>query len=173
MISFRPIVLPSDTGLLMRIYRSTREQELDKTGWNEVEKSGFIRLQFDAQHTHYQKHYPDCEYLIILEKGVPIGRLYIDTRPDCLHIIDIALLCEHRNRGLGSAIMNAIITDAERLGRKVGIYVEERNPAMRLYQRLGFRKIEHQGLYFLMHLAPQNEALGGEETCWRHARIQL
>lgn len=96
-----------------------------------------MRMQFKAQHAHYQAHYPDCEYLVILQTGIPSGRLYIDTRPDALHIIDIALLCEHRNQGLGLDIMREILAEAERLGRKVGIYVEENNPAMRLYERLG------------------------------------
>jgi ribosomal protein S18 acetylase RimI-like enzyme len=169
-LSFRPIAMPADDALLVRIYRSTREHELERTGWTEVEKAGFIRMQFDAQHRHYQAHYPECEYLIILQDGIPIGRLYIDTRPEALHIIDIALLCEHRNRGIGSRIMSEILTEAERLGRDSSIFVEENNPAMQLYDRLGFKKIERQGIYWLMRRASLTDG-DGEPRCWAQARI--
>jgi GNAT superfamily N-acetyltransferase len=127
MISFRPVALPADESLLLRIYRSTRELELDQTPWTEAEKHSFICMQFSAQHTHYHAHYPDCEYLIILKDGIPIGRLYIDTRPETIHIIDIALLAPHRKQGIGSRIMSEILAEAQRLGRDVGIYVEAHN----------------------------------------------
>ncbi|MFT5126700.1 MAG: ribosomal protein S18 acetylase RimI-like enzyme [Rhodothermales bacterium] len=171
MIHFRPITMPADRLLLTRIYRSTREDELARTGWNEAEKLSFIRMQFDAQHTHYQAHYPACEYLVILQNGIAIGRLYIDTRPDSLHIIDIAMLCEHRNHGLGSRIMREILTEAERLGRKVGIYVEENNPAMPFYERLGFNKVEHQGIYHHMHWIAPCQASEATPKIWAQARI--
>lgn len=171
MISFRPVALPEDESLLLRIYRSTREPELNQTPWTEAEKHSFICMQFSAQHTHYHAHYPDCEYLIILKDGIPIGRLYIDTRPETIHIIDIALLAPHRKQGIGSRIMSEILADAQRLGRDVGIYVEAHNPAMHLYVRLGFTKTDHQGIYFLMHWTSGEAKSNSVPRIWAESEI--
>ena len=35
------------------------------------------------------------------------------------------------------------------------IHVEHNNPAMRLYKRLGFRKIDDNGIYHLMEWSPE------------------
>jgi len=35
-------------------------------------------------------------------------------------------------------------------GKALGIHVEKFNPAMKLYERLGFKPVEDQGIYLLM-----------------------
>ena len=72
----------------------------------------FLDLQFQAQHTHYQKHFPEASYQIIVQVGEPIGRLYLDRRPEELRIIDIALLPEQRGGGIGGALMRRILDEA-------------------------------------------------------------
>ena len=39
-------------------------------------------------------------------------------------------------------------------GKPVTIHVEAVNPALRLYQRLGFERIDTNGVYFLMRWTP-------------------
>ena len=68
--------------------------------------------------------------------------------------MDIALLPEHRNRGLGGALVRELLDEAAAAGCLVSLHVEENNPARRLYQRLGFRDVADVSFYKLMHWEP-------------------
>jgi len=153
-VSFRPIT-DDDRPLLVRIYGSTREDELRQVPWSDAEKEAFIEQQFGFQHTYYQQHFAAAEYRVILVGGEPAGRLYVDRREDEVRIIDIALLPEFRGRGIGGSIVNNLLEEAAAAGKPVRIHVESFNPAMRLYLRLGFQKSGETGVYDLMEWTPQ------------------
>ncbi|MEZ5594484.1 MAG: GNAT family N-acetyltransferase [Gammaproteobacteria bacterium] len=107
-------------------------------------------MQFRAQHAHYQTHYPSARFDLILQNRQAIGRLYLDQWDDEYRLIDIALLPEHRNKGLGTQLLHDILAQAASQGKAVRIHVEHFNPALRLYQRLGFRQLEDKGVYLFM-----------------------
>jgi ribosomal protein S18 acetylase RimI-like enzyme len=148
-ITLRP-VRPDDTAFLCEVYGSTRAAELALTGWGPAEIDTFVRMQFDAQHRHYLKTYPDASYEIIVEDGHPIGRLYVARLADEIRLVDIAILPAHRGGGVGTAIITGLQAEARRTGRAVRIHVERDNPALRLYARLGFRIIEERGVYWFL-----------------------
>lgn len=152
-ITFRPET-DDDIDFTARLYASTREEELRPLPWPPEQKAAFLRQQFDAQRLHYRTHYDDAEYSILLDDGEPIGRLYIHRRPEDIRVMDIALLPEHRGRGIGSMLMKNILDAAAAKGQSVSIHVEIFNPAMRMYQRLGFRHIDTYGVYHLMEWRP-------------------
>ena len=153
-LSFRPIDPEVDRPFLLRVYSSTREEEMAMVPWDEGEKRSFLEMQFRAQHVHYMEHFSQASFDLILCEGEPVGRLYVDRRPDEIRLIDIALLPEHRGRGLGGSIMADLLAEGEGQGLPVQIHVEQNNPAMRLYERLGFEKVEDQGVYHLMKWTP-------------------
>lgn len=154
-----------DRELLYRIYASTRVEEMAQVPWTDQQKENFLRFQFHAQHAYYQEHFPKAHFDLIIVDEEPVGRLYLDVRDDEHRLIDIALLPEHRGRGLGTALLRKVLEAAAVEGKKVRIHVEFNNPAMRLYQRLGFHKIEEQGVYHLMEWRPDTRmaATGGKE----------
>jgi GNAT superfamily N-acetyltransferase len=152
-IRFRPIT-PEDGELLYRVYASTREEELSTVVWEPGQKEAFLHQQFEAQHRWYQENYEGAEFLVILKDEVPAGRLYVVRWEKEIRLVDIALLPEHRNGGAGSAILAEILAEGRAVGKPVTIHVERFNPALRLYQRLGFVPIEERGPYFLMQRAP-------------------
>jgi GNAT superfamily N-acetyltransferase len=141
-------------GFLCHVYTSTREEELAITGWSAVQMEAFLMMQFKAQHAHYQEHYPGAAFQVILREGQPIGRLYLDRWPTELRIVDIALLPKYRGQGIGTTILEAILSEGQRLGLPVSIHVERFNTAIRLYTRLGFRQIEDKGVHYLMEKTP-------------------
>ena len=114
-VQFRAI-REEDRRFLQKLYRSTRWEELAPVPWSTEQKEDFLKWQFEAQHTHYQKYFPDATFDIILYKSKPIGRLYLDRRADEFRIVDIALLPEYRNKGIGSQLLQNIMADAERSG---------------------------------------------------------
>jgi ribosomal protein S18 acetylase RimI-like enzyme len=152
-ITFRPIT-EKDRDFLYRVYASTREEELALTDWDDAQKEAFLQMQFNAQHTYYQEHYPKAEFKIILLSNVPIGRLYLERMEQEFRLIDIALLPEFRNREIGSGLIKDIMAEAAQENKAVRIHVEEFNPAMRLYERLNFKKIEMRGVYWFMEWKP-------------------
>jgi ribosomal protein S18 acetylase RimI-like enzyme len=154
-LAFRSIS-DADRDFLSRVYASTREQEKELFGWEDKEWQDFLRQQFSIQHKYYQQQFSDAAYNIILLDNNPVGRLYVDRRKDEVHIIDIALLPEFRNRGIGSKILKDLMAEAEEKNLPVRIYVEHFNLALRLYERLGFTQIDDTGVYFLMERPPKN-----------------
>src|SRR5208283_5900907 len=112
-----------------------------------------------AQATHYHRYYPDASYDVILREGQAIGRLYVNPSEDAILLIDIALLPEHRGAGIGAQLLNGILSQAAAQGKRVQIHVERENPAMRLYTRLGFQKLEDQGIYFFMEWTPVRQQI--------------
>lgn len=153
MITLRPLT-SEDTDFLYQVYASTREAELALVDWPEAQKTAFLQMQFNAQHTDYSKNYPEAQFQIILLDGAPIGRLYVDRDLKEIRIVDISLLPEYRNRGIGSGLLKEILNEGAQAGLSVSIHVEMFNPALRLYDRLGFHRIADQGVYYLMEWKP-------------------
>jgi len=152
-VSFRP-ELPEDEAFLAKLYASTRVGEMALTGWDAAQQEAFLRQQFQFQTTHYRKHYGDASFRIILRNDAPIGRLYVHFGAQEIRLMDIALLPEHRGAGLGGSILENLLREAAQLGKTVTLHVERFNPALRLYQRLGFRVIEDQQINFYMEWRP-------------------
>lgn len=148
-VRFRPVE-PGDREILINLYASTREAEMALVPWTDEEKERFLQMQFEAQDKYYREQFQDAEFSVMEVGGRPIGRLYVDRRDNEIRIIDIALYPEHRGMGIGSRVMGSLLDEAREAGKPVRIHVEKNNPAQRLYRRLGFEKIEDQGVYDLM-----------------------
>lgn len=148
-LRFRPIV-PSDESFLCQVYASTRLDELAATDWTDDQKTAFLQMQFVAQHKFYQDNYIDTDFLVILHDDTPVGRLYVARWRDEIRIVDIALLPAYRGTGIGTTILRDLLAEADAAGKPVRIHVERENPALRLYQRLGFVMIEDKGVYLFM-----------------------
>ena len=152
-ISLRPVE-PTDEGFLYDVYASTRTEELAPVPWTDGQKAAFLRQQFTAQHRYYQEHYRDARFEIILRDGEPVGRLYVARWPEEIRIVDIALLPAHRYAGIGSQLLRELLAEGAATGKRVSIHVERFNPAMRLYQRLGFSDVADRGVYVMMEWTP-------------------
>jgi len=155
LIHFRSIQA-EDEALLNQIYASTRTEELAQVDWPPEQKEAFLNHQFLAQHDYYLKVYPDAFYWIILKEEQSVGRLYLHHGDTSHRIIDIALLPAFRNQGIGAYILQLIINEAFTQGKSVSIHVEHFNPALHLYQRLGFKHIDtFNSVYYLMECTPE------------------
>jgi ribosomal protein S18 acetylase RimI-like enzyme len=152
-ITLRPI-RDEDLELLFRIYASTRWEELAPVPWDNEQKAAFLRMQAVAQHAYYQENYKGADWLVIERFGLPAGRLYVHRRETEIRLVDIALLPEHRNAGIGSGLLRELIAESTAADKPLRIHVEKNNPALGLYERLGFVPIMDKGVYHLMERAP-------------------
>jgi len=152
MVSLRPIT-EADLPTLLDIYASTRADEMALVpDWSEADKRAFLTQQFMAQHQYYQEFYKGANLQIIEKEGVSVGRLYVhwNYSPSEVRIMDIALLPDYRRRGIGKKMLESVLNKGAELGKTVTIHVEYNNPAMKLYERLNFRKIgEFNSVYYL------------------------
>ena len=68
------------------------------------------------------------------------------------HVISVAVLKPHRRRGLGTQLMLAAMRDLKDSYRASEVYLEVRVsniPAIRLYEKLGFRVVRRVPMYYL------------------------
>jgi ribosomal protein S18 acetylase RimI-like enzyme len=161
-VTVRPVEA-GDEEFLCALYASTREEELAAVAWSAGQKAAFLRMQFEAQHRHYVERYPGARLDVILAGGEPIGRLYVDRWPSEIRLMDIALVPAHRNRGIGGRLVRELMAEAAAAGKRLSIHVERFNPALRLYERLGFRPVGDEGVYLLMEWRPGGEGTAGCE----------
>jgi ribosomal protein S18 acetylase RimI-like enzyme len=143
-------IRPDDEEFLCRVYASTRTEELAAVAWTEEEKAAFLRMQFAAQPRYYQECYTSSRFDVVLVDGRPAGRLYVARWPEELRVIDIALLPEFRRRGIGTALLRNLLEEASARRLPVRIHVERHNPALVLYEALGFRLVEDRGVYLFL-----------------------
>lgn len=143
-----------DEAFQLAVYASTRAAELSLVDWGADQKQAFVAMQFDAQKQHYSRFYPEAEYSIILRGQDPIGRLIVDRSGRVILLMDITLLPEYCNQGIGGGLIRELMAEAGRTGRPLRLHVETFNPALHLYQRLGFKKIAEKGIYLEMEWQP-------------------
>lgn len=143
-----------DHEFLSRVYASTRAEELAALPWSAAERDAFLAQQFHAQSVHYAAHFADASFDVVVVDGEPAGRMIVARRADELKLIDIALLPEHRGRGIGTRLMLALLHEASERGVKVTIYVEHFNRAQALYARLGFVTVQEAGVHLRMERPP-------------------
>lgn len=148
-IQFRPIKL-KDMPFLQTVYACTRTDVQNNDTLTTAQKEVFIHHQFNAQHSHYQTHYKGANFDIILLKKQPIGRLYIHRQAAEIRLIDIALLPKYQNNSIGTFLMKNLLEEGENNNKIVSLHVEKTNPALKLYERLGFKKKAEAGIRFLM-----------------------
>lgn len=124
-----------DEPFLLEVYASTRIEELEGLGWDDNQKQAFIKMQFLAR----ERSYPRVDNRIILLNGRPVGRMMVDRDDASILLRDIALLTEYRNAGIGSRLIQDLIKEAAVSGKPIHLHVVSTSPAVRLYERLGFR----------------------------------
>lgn len=153
-ISLR-LATEEDRPFLVRVYGGTREEELSVTDWSREQKDAFIEMQFTAQDTYWREHYVGAEFFVIERRNNDgslegIGRLYLHDRTQELRLMDIALLPTFRGQGVGTYLLRQLFERVTAEGKTLTIHVEQFNPALALYERLGFRRIGEFGAYFLL-----------------------
>jgi GNAT superfamily N-acetyltransferase len=139
-----------DQLFLLEVYASTRAQEMALVPWSDEQRAAFVRSQFDAQHSYYQAQFPDASYQVIMVDGQRAGRVYVLREAEAIRILDLTLLPQHRNAGIGTSLIREILAEADQTGKPVSIWVENFNPSLRLFERLGFVKIQEDGFNCLL-----------------------
>lgn len=146
MIDLRP-ASPDDAPFMRHLFARVCEDELGLGDWDDPRKHALLAMQFEAQSRSYRENYPGSGYQIVLLSGQPIGRILVHRGRDAIRIVDIALMPEYRNRGIGGELVGRVLEVAAREQKPVRLSARHSNPAQRLYRRLGFALIGCSALH--------------------------
>jgi ribosomal protein S18 acetylase RimI-like enzyme len=146
---------PDDEPFLRSLYANLRAPEFSALALAPDALSALLALQYTAQDRSYRHSHPGADRDIVVVDGEPIGRLYADRGTETIHVIDVTLLAQHRGRGLGTALLTAVLDDARRSSRTVGLEVARGGRALRLYRRLGFEVVGEDDVYLELEWRPE------------------
>jgi len=89
---------------------------------------------------------PDDRALVAVVDGMVVGACWVRTTDEYGHIDDetpsfsISLYKPYRGMGIGTALMRAMLNELADAGyARASLSVQKENPALHLYERLGFR----------------------------------
>lgn len=139
----------ADEAFLFQLYQAVRGQEVASWGWPPDQQEAFLRMQFRIQQQAYSMQFPGADQIICVEEN-KAGRFYVAKSPQSIRLVDIALLPEYRNHGIGGRLIRDLLEEAASKTIPVQLSVMKGNPAIHLYDRLGFRITAEEGLYLQM-----------------------
>jgi ribosomal protein S18 acetylase RimI-like enzyme len=146
-VVLRPVTAEDDE-FLLRVYTSSREEELAQVVWAENQKEAFVRWQFEMQRREYDATFPNARYEVILVDGRPAGRIWVGSDDKEIRLLDIALLKEFQNRGVGTFLLRRLMDEATAANKLLRHMVFILNTeAQRFYEKLGFVVFEDVGAY--------------------------
>jgi GNAT superfamily N-acetyltransferase len=96
------------------------------------------------------------EVRIITVAGEDAGWLQTAPADDAIVLGQLYLAKGFQRRGIGSAVIQALIAEAARAGKAMTLGVVKINPARRLYERLGFRPTHEDQYKVYMLLEPRS-----------------
>ncbi len=164
-LALRPVT-SNDDEFLLSVYHSTRAEELAQATWQPGQLDAFVKSQFELQRAEYQARYPDAEYDLILVEDRPAGRIWLGRDAEEIRLLDIAVLPELQNRGVGTQLLRWLIAESKAAHKALRhmVFVMN-NDAHRFYERLGFEVIEEIGAYKHMEWkSDPGTAAGGSVT---------
>jgi ribosomal protein S18 acetylase RimI-like enzyme len=117
-----------------------------------------LNLGMDRQITTFQKQWEPAQVQVITLNGTDVGWLQSMTAEGALFLAQLFVDAPVQRRGIGTEVMRRLIGEASRSGRAVELAVVKINPALRLYERLGFKTTHEDDLKFYMRREPDAAA---------------
>lgn len=119
----------TDLEPMMRLGHEALRPYIEGTqGWNQTEQEqGFIA------------HFEIDKIQIIQFEAQDVGYIKLDKTKETWFLEGIYIAQKLRGRGLGSAVLQAVLQEAKAAQRVIKLQVFRINPALNLYTRLGFQ----------------------------------
>ena len=152
-ISLRPATV-EDKEFLLALFKSSRGEDLRGLGWDEDRIGEFLDMQFEAHQRLDQGEYQQTDDQIVMSEGQPAGRLAMERRDHEIRCIEVALLPEHRNIGIGTFLIRQLQAEAKLANKPLRLGVIRFSRAVGLFERLGFVRTSETGTHFQMEWLP-------------------
>jgi ribosomal protein S18 acetylase RimI-like enzyme len=143
-ISFRQAV-NQDFDYCERLYFEEMEWIIEKLHLDRAVQTASFRQQWD----------PSQVRIVALDTS-DVGWLQTMTQDDELFVAQMFVERSFQRRGIGTEVMKCLIGEAAHLNQAMRLNVVKINPALKLYQRLGFQVIGEDDRKLFMKLEPNN-----------------
>jgi GNAT superfamily N-acetyltransferase len=98
-----------------------------------------LSLDRSAQVASFHERWEVTQVRIVTLDGADIGWLQTTTRDDTLFLAQLFVEPAFQRQGIGTEVMKRLIDEATRARQAITLGVVKTNPALRLYEQLGFR----------------------------------
>lgn len=158
-LKLRP-VRPEDDEFLQALRAQVDAERLGLQYWSPEQQElarRVVEQQFKAHRAHYQrvKNKWDTKDCVIELGGMPVGRFIVTQDAREIYLADISVHRDHRGKGLGQAVIEAVKAECTLTKRVLRLHVDVSNPAVQFYVKLGFRVVDQHPLFCLMEWVPQ------------------
>jgi GNAT superfamily N-acetyltransferase len=141
-ISFRP-ALPQDFDYCAKLYFGEMERAIKE-----------LNIDMVAHAAGFRQRWEPTQVRIIILDGNDIGWLQSMAQGDTLFLAQLFVDASVQRQGIGTVVMNRIISEAAHAGQALSLGVVKANPARRLYERLGFQITHEDDRKFYMKREP-------------------
>jgi ribosomal protein S18 acetylase RimI-like enzyme len=118
----------ADYDFLYRLHVAAMKEVVAQVwGWDDIWQEQFFAAGFDP-----------APLRIILVDGMNVGVIAVRWSETDAYLVDIEILPAYQGRGLGAAVIQGVIAEADARNLPMRLQVLKVNPALRLYERLGF-----------------------------------
>lgn len=115
-----------------------------------------LHLNVLAQAVGFREQWVLAQVRIITLDSSDVGWLQSTMRSDGLFVGQLFVDGPFQRRGIGTEVMHRLIAEATGLNQSVRLAVVKINPALRLYERLGFRITDEDDRKFYMMRDPDH-----------------
>ena len=122
--------------------------------YRDVVERQFGAWNVAAQDAYFRDGWSAAAHEIVECDGVPVGYVSVEDRSDLVHLRELVLLPELQNRGIGTALLRQVMTQAQERGVPVQLGTLHANRAAALYRRVGFREIGRTDTHILFEWLP-------------------
>jgi GNAT superfamily N-acetyltransferase len=119
-----------------------------------------LNLNIEAHRTGLRQRWDETQVMIIVLDATDIGWFQSFVKEDALFLAQLFVERALRGWGIGTAVVKALIQDAVTADRALTLGVVKTNPALRLYERLGFRITHEDERKFYMRRDPPAASAG-------------
>jgi ribosomal protein S18 acetylase RimI-like enzyme len=135
---------PADMDFARALYFETMRGMIEPPfGWDQRRQEESLAGWFDLQQAG-----------IIIADGRDVGWMQTRASEDELLLGSLYVIPEMQRRGIGTHVLRELIDQSKRSSRPLTLAVMKNNPAIPLYERLGFRLTREDQYKFYMRVSP-------------------
>ena len=114
-----------------------------------------LHLDMAAQVSGFSRQWSLDQVRIITRNASDVGWIQTTIGDGVLFVAQLFIGGPFQGQGIGTEVMNRVIAEAENTNQTVSLAVVKTNPAVRLYERLGFHITHQDDRKFYMRRDPE------------------
>lgn len=130
-------------------------RDLHHRAYRDVVSRQFGVWDEEAQNEWFETALAAAEFSVVECDGQRVGAVAVSVDVECLRLVELQILPEWQNRGLGSTVLEVQMEHARAGRRPIRLRVLRENRARALYERNGFVVIGQTDTHCLMEWMPR------------------